>query len=297
MAKFVGVISAISFQHSEELKRLLLLFEQLAIDLSNQNLSLVERRALSIGKRDFDYLRDQGLLTTVEGARAERRNFLPEASKDPEMAEFLGLKGIDRVLRTAAGTVGPAGRIKKAGLREIALGLRADQGLDAVAVGDERLIGIDSAADRSEVIRLTLKALPVPSDLTPWEEIEEFRSDPDSRLKHIRLKTWINKVGKQATPLHELEDEFMELLFEYEEFIRFHHIKTTKGIVEVLVTTPAEVAEDVVKMKWGKIAKAPFEIAKQRAALYEAERAAPGREVAYIFKARRQFGGGSSPLS
>lgn len=296
MAKFVGVISPISFQNSEQLKRLLLLFEQLAIDLSNQNLTLVERRALSAGKRDFDYLRDQGLLTTVEGARADRRGNLPEASKDPPMAEFLGLTGIDRVLRTAAGTVGPAGRIKKIGLREVALRLRADHDLDAVAVGDERLIGIDSSADRSEVIRVTLKALPVPSDLTPWEEIEEFRRDPDSRLKHLRLKAWINKVGKQNTPLHELEDELMQLLFEYEEFIRFHNIKTTKGIVEVLVTTPAEIAEDVVKMKWGKIAKAPFEIAKQQAALYDAERAAPGREVAYIFKARRHFGGGLSPV-
>ena len=79
------------------------------------------------------------------------------------------------------------------------------------------------------------------------------------------------------TPLHELENEFLELMFEYEEFLRMHQLRVTKGAMEVLVTTTAEVAEDLVKMKWSKVAKAPFEWSRNKIALYDAEQDAPGR--------------------
>lgn len=42
-------------------------------------------------------------------------------------------------------------------------------------------------------------------------------------------------------------------------------------------------------MKWGKVAKAPFEWSRQKTALYDAELAAPGKEVAYIIKAIHHF--------
>lgn len=289
MTRFVGVVAATTFAKPSELKRLLLLFEQLALDLSNQSLTLVERRALSMGKNDFDFLQKEGLLTTVEGARAEERGHRPEVTQDPDFAESVGLQGIGRALRIAAGNIGPAGRIQRPGLRELALRLRQTTGVDAVAVGDENQVSVDSPATRADVIRLTLPALPAPSELTPWEAISEFRRDPDSIRKYLRLKSWINKVGRVNTPLHELENEFLELMFEYEEFMRVHQLRTTKGVLEVLVTTTAEVAEDLVKMKWGKVAKAPFEWSRQKAALYDAEHEAPGREVAYIVKALHHF--------
>jgi hypothetical protein len=290
MARFVGVIAASQFAKPNELKRLLLLFEQLALDLSAQSLNLVERRALSVGKNDFDFLRQAGLLTTVEGARAEERGHRPSTNPESELAEGLGLDGISRALRIAAGTVGPAGTIRPNGLREIAQHLRDHHELDAVAVGHENLVSsVDAAATRGDVIRLTLTAMPIPSDTTPWEGIAEFRRDPDSRRKFLRLKTWINGVGRASKPLHELQTEFLEMMFEYEEFLKMHSLRVTKGIMEVLVTTTAEVAEDVAKLKLGKLAKAPFELARNKVALYEAEQKAPGREVAYIIKAQQNF--------
>ncbi|MEW6363142.1 MAG: hypothetical protein AB1714_00735 [Acidobacteriota bacterium] len=291
MPLFVAVIAASTFADPGELKRLLLLFERLALDLTQQHLTLVERRALSLGKNDFEFLRKEGLLTTVEGTRAADRKYLPEVTPDPQDADVVGLQGIGRVLAIAAGRVGPAARIQRPGLRQLALHLRETRQFDAVAAGRENQVSIDAPADRGDVVRITLNALPTPSDLTPWEAIAEFRRDPDSILKHMRLKDWINKVAKLSVPIHELEDELLHLQYEYEEFMKSHRIKSTKGIVEVLVTTAAEIAEDLVKMKWGKMAKAPFEVVRQRAALYEAERQAPGREVAYILKARQRFGG------
>lgn len=68
-----------------------------------------------------------------------------------------------------------------------------------------------------------------------------------------------------------------------------HELRVTRGVMEVLVTTAAEVAEDIVKMKWGKVAKAQFEWSRNKIALYDAEQTAPGREVAYIIKALQHF--------
>ena len=60
--------------------------------------------------------------------------------------------------------------------------------------------------------------------------------------------------------------------------------------VETLVTTTAEVAESLVKFKWSKLAKKLFEVRHKRIDLMKAEMALPGREVAYIVKARESFG-------
>lgn len=290
MASLVGVIAASQFAKPNELKRLLLLFEQLALDLSAQSLTMVERRALSVGKNDFDFLRGAGLLTTLEGARAAQRGHRPSVGRESELAEDLGLSGITRALRVAAGNVGPAGNIRPTGLRELAQHLRDEHGLDAIAVGHENQVSpVDAAATRADVLRLTLKSMPTPSDTTPWEAISEFRRDPDSIRKFLRLRKWINGVGRSNRPIHELETEFLELMFEYEEFLRMHSLRFTKGTMDVLVTTTAEVAEDVAKLKLGKLAKAPFDIARNKVAVYDAEQKAPGREVAYIIKAQQHF--------
>lgn len=285
---FVGVIAPVSFANGGELKRLLLLFEQLALDLSAQSLSMAERHAMSKGRNDFEFLQRSGLLTTLDGALAATRGREPEQSRDSELVTSLGLGGLDRALRTAAGVVGPAGNLRRP-LRDVALELRQSVGLDAVAVGNETQIMIDAPATRADVVKLTLSALPMPSELTPWESIAEFRRDPDSKGKHVRLRNWINQVSKADLPMHELEAQFLELMFEYEQFLRDHEMRVTRGTFEVLITTGAELAEDFVKLKWGKAAKAPFELSRQRAGLYEAEQKAPGRAIAYIVKAQRHF--------
>ena len=51
-----------------------------------------------------------------------------------------------------------------------------------------------------------------------------------------------------------------------------------------------EVFEDVVKLKWSKIAKGVLSIKKRRVELLEAEMKAPGRECAYLFSPRKRFG-------
>jgi hypothetical protein len=79
------------------------------------------------------------------------------------------------------------------------------------------------------------------------------------------------------------------LIYEYEEAPRIARIKFEKSVMQVIVSTAAEILEDLVKIKWEKLAEIPFEIRKERVGLLEAEQSATGREVAYILTAREHF--------
>jgi hypothetical protein len=64
-------------------------------------------------------------------------------------------------------------------------------------------------------------------------------------------------------------------------------MKIRKGTFETIVTVAAEVVEDLVQIKWGKLASLLFVLKNRKIALLEAERSAPGREIAYVVQARK----------
>jgi hypothetical protein len=65
--KFVGVVPAMSFQKISNLKRLLLMFDILALDLNIRGMSIVERRILENARKDIDWLSGEKLLSTLPG--------------------------------------------------------------------------------------------------------------------------------------------------------------------------------------------------------------------------------------
>lgn len=66
-------------------------------------------------------------------------------------------------------------------------------------------------------------------------------------------------------------------------------MKVNAGVLETVVTAGAEIIENLIRLKFGRLAQALFAIKHRRIALLEAERSAPGREVAYIAKIRREL--------
>ena len=56
-----------------------------------------------------------------------------------------------------------------------------EHGLDSYPVLLSTPIGSNLSSDpKTDVIQMTVRALPLPDDLTPWEQILEFRSDPSA---------------------------------------------------------------------------------------------------------------------
>ena len=135
---------------------------------------------------------------------------------------------------------------------------------------------------KDPVIQILLKNLPTPDANTPWETIINYRNEIDSRGKFYRFKNWLNRISKSNLTSNEIEDEIRELVYEYEEYMKLHRIKFQASCLETVITVAADVAEGLVKLKWGKAARALFSIKKNQIELFEKERGAPGREIAYL---------------
>ena len=142
---------------------------------------------------------------------------------------------------------------------------------------------------KDAVIHVVLKSIPLPHDGTAWEDIIEWRNDPEARKRYLRLKHWMNTVVSENRSPQDLHDEIQMLLAEYEDYVKLHCRKLQIGILETFVTTSAEVLEGLVKLKLSDAARALFSLKRRDVELLEAERLAPGRQLAYIAQARGRF--------
>ena len=71
--------------------------------------------------------------------------------------------------------------------------------------------------------------------------------------------------------------------------MRSHELKFKRGVLEIVVTIAAEIAEDLVKIRLGELSRLPFTLSHRKIDLLEAELKARGREIAYVVHARKQF--------
>src|SRR5215212_5826679 len=62
-------------------------------------------------------------------------------------------------------------------------------------------------AEPRDTPAIVLKTLPVPSAKTSWEQITEFRSDPDSRSKFLALRNWMNDLSRTDLSPAEVEQK------------------------------------------------------------------------------------------
>jgi hypothetical protein len=134
-----------------------------------------------------------------------------------------------------------------------------------------------------------LKSVPLPDDGTSWEDILDYRNDPDARTRFLRLKHWMNEAVAQNRSPAVLHDELQTLLAEYEDYMKLHRMKIRSGAMETFITTTAEVLEGLLKLKWSDSARALFSFRRRRIQLLEAEREAPGRQLAHLAHIRGRF--------
>lgn len=183
---------------------------------------------------------------------------------------------------------------------------------------DETSFYKDYTGDKSDVLQLVLRAVPEPIfDSVPWEQILDFRNDPDTVRKRLAFRRWINGiVRKDLTPI-EIHDELEDMCAQYKQHIQLHGLKAQThprkawiraGSTWILAGGAAAAADAVVPgssalgaiafggfigslIKWlsDKGTDALFSLKESRVDLKLAEANAPGREVAYITCIRDKF--------
>lgn len=178
------------------------------------------------------------------------------------------------------------------GARSYAAKLRHWNGLDACSISTcLSFPHLPKTTPESEpnVFHVVLNTLPMPDDTVSWEEVLEYRSDPDSYSKFLALRNWIKDVSKNKLTPIEIEQKLEYLMDQYDRHMKVHKMKTTAGTLETIVVSTAEILEDLVKFKWGKMAKSLFSFRQRKVALLEGELKAPGSEIAYIVKSKEAF--------
>ena len=156
---------------------------------------------------------------------------------------------------------------------------------------------MDSAeVSKNEVVEIALRTLPMPDYSTPWEQIVEYRNDPDSRIKFSRLRKWMSKIAQIKNDPDEIEEEIETLVDDYSEHMRAHKIKTKLDTLKAIVVAETGLFTGGWLTGVGTlpgivgIAATPLYSIKQRQfALTEEELRAPGKEIAYIVKSNETF--------
>jgi hypothetical protein len=139
-------------------------------------------------------------------------------------------------------------------------------------------------------VRTVLKALPVPDDLTPWDDILEYRLDTESLSAFAGLREWMQQAVGENLSARELEAKLLGDFLRYEQQLKRHRMKASCMRLETVVTAPFAFVEYFLKLKWTELMTTIFGVARQEFELLEAEEKLAGRQLHYIVRARERFG-------
>jgi hypothetical protein len=168
-------------------------------------------------------------------------------------------------------------------LRPLSTYYRNIRHIDAIPIISGKLPKLpQQTGSKEEVIKVAINHLPIPDESTSWEQIIDFRNDPDSGVKFRRFRHWMNEIAKSTMPPIEIEQKLEYLLDEYRKHMELHFKKTNTSTWETIIVS-------LGNRMFGDIVKGMFSVKHRQIALLEAEAKAPGREIAFISKAQETF--------
>jgi hypothetical protein len=173
--------------------------------------------------------------------------------------------------------------------------MRHSEGREASAIWSKQPTFPKKVQDKiqlqsTNVIDVVLDKLPLPSELTPWEAILDFKADKDAQGYLQGLKVWMNDIARQKLSANEASEKLDWLLFQHKKHLEMHKLSYRWGTLGGTFVAAAEIFEDLAKIKWGKAAGAVVSIFDKRLELMKSELANPAKEISYIVKAQEQFG-------
>jgi hypothetical protein len=93
-----------------------------------------------------------------------------------------------------------------------------------------------------------LDKLPMPSELTSWEALFEFKADTVAQGYLNKLKIWMRKVAGQKLTAAEASEELEDLLFEHKRHLKIHKLSCVGGTFAGTFVAAAEILEDIAKI-------------------------------------------------
>ena len=285
---------------STELKRQALLFDHIGIYNAGSNFELIRKSSLypivsswlDELELEYEWLKNNGVIIDLEKSRpslAEADFDKRRIVKDRHIDETQNLivqfaknqnVSIDKLFTNLV-------KGDAINLREYILDFANSSEISVVSSLEIKDYLYDDVpkSQHADVVGVLINKLPVPSLTTSWEQIIDYRNDPESKNKLASLRRWVAKISSSSYQKHEIEEEFEGLIGEFHSHMQLHRLKVNTETMEVLLKAPL----DLVTLKWSKLIDAFFAFKKRKISLMEAELNAPGKEIAYILKTREDI--------
>lgn len=241
------------------------------LEFRNQNLDYL----LEQGKIIFDYQ----ILTNGNTFNDIHKQINPiiesklEGSKTPSMVEYFELCNLCHDLKT---------RI---------LSTSYDESKFTAIPCDSSIYEVENITNiKAETYSLILEDFPIVKvDNLPWEQIFEFKNDPETYNSIWGLRNWITNISKSNKSINEIEEEYRYLKYQYEQAIKIHKLKTSNSIFQTTIQTGAELVENIAKLRFRNLSNLFFKFKENKISLMESELKSDGNQFSYIFKIKEKF--------
>jgi hypothetical protein len=260
-----------------------------AVDLSNFMRGAWRRHEAPTFYDDLEFLIDKGLVVHENESLASGPNF----SYPMALGEWEFLKrnmGLDVEIKNHAEMFRRMQIGDDLTSRMIANQLQI-AGVNAVAVCNiplpEAPDPVEGRSGQSDmnVLQIGVECCPAPGDECSWGEILDFRSE--MRRKLLGLRRFLRDAVTKKQTAAELQEAIEVSLDEYTKAMDRLKLKRSISFMETYIVPIVEAFES---FKPSMVVKGIVSIKKRRLELLEGEANAPGREVAYIYDARKRFG-------
>jgi hypothetical protein len=114
--------------------------------------------------------------------------------------------------------------------------MRVNQGAEASAVLSEPMrwdllkdLFPSRPRPSTDVIDVVLDKLPMPSELTPWEAILDFKADKEAQGYLQGLRVWMGDLARQKLTAAEAREKLDWLLFQHKKHLEMHKLSYRWG--------------------------------------------------------------------
>ncbi|MEM0543823.1 hypothetical protein WFZ85_14485 [Flavobacterium sp. j3] len=166
-----------------------------------------------------------------------------------------------------------------------------DQSKFTVIPSSSSIYEIDNITNvKTETYNLILEDFPIVKvENLAWEQIFDFKNDPETYNSIWGLRNWITSISKSNKSINEIEEEYRYLKYKYEQAIKIHKLKTSNSVFQTSIQTGAELIENVAKFRLRKLSDILFKFKENKISLMESELKSEGNQLSYLFKVKEKF--------
>jgi hypothetical protein len=220
--------------------------------------------------------------------------------EDEEQAAEIRKKGREADKRLQDSSIDPLAmweisqRLSTNTTRMLACEFRCMEDVDAqpvIPVEFSSLEQDDPRLTKYDVVKITVGALPVPVEHVPWQQIIDYRNDPDTKGSFLLIKDWMSEVARGTFTPFQVEETLEYLLNRFRRNLEAHRINSTTTALVAYVSANAESLHMVASAPpdWGS--RALFSVQHCRIGLLEGESTSAGSAVAFLLPMDLTFAG------